>query len=164
MTETRYPYTPATYAEAQLHAEVAALALPGFVGVFGSGATVLVAFADALSGAQEAQLDAAVAAHVPDPNYDLQLLYDAAMAELDTVQSTGLQHLRALIVLLVKELNILRKRDRDRAVDVAGAGTLQALKSAWALRPALADRTGIIARQAMRTEIAAGQANPGVSN
>mgnify|MGYP001591433027 CR=1 FL=1 len=61
--------------------------------------------------------------------------------------------LRALVLVLLGENNVLRQRDRDRATDVAGSGSLAALKTAWAARAPLADRTAAQARTAIRSAI-----------
>lgn len=61
--------------------------------------------------------------------------------------------LRAVVALVVDEINILRQRDRDRAVDVAAATTLADLKTRWAARSSLADRTYAQARTAIRNFI-----------
>lgn len=46
---------------------------------------------------------------------------------------------RAIVKLSVDQLNVLRKRDRDRAVDVAAATNLADLKTRWAARSTLDD-------------------------
>lgn len=61
--------------------------------------------------------------------------------------------LRAIVVLIIDELNILRTRDRDRAVDVAASTSLADLKTRWAARSTLADRTNAQARTAIRNAI-----------
>lgn len=48
---------------------------------------------------------------------------------------------RVIVKLLVDELNALRTRDRDRSQDVANATNLADLKTRWAARSALNDRT-----------------------
>lgn len=65
MAETRYPYTKSPRNEGQLTTEITALALPGFLGLAGSGTTVECLFADALSAPNEVILASAVVAHVP---------------------------------------------------------------------------------------------------
>ena len=67
--------------------------------------------------------------------------------------SVALSVLRALVLVLLGENNVLRQRDRDRATDVAGSGSLAALKTAWAARAPLADRTAAQARTAIRSAI-----------
>lgn len=49
--------------------------------------------------------------------------------------------LRGLCKLLIDEINALRERDRDRSVDVAAATSLADLKTRWAARSTLNDRT-----------------------
>lgn len=57
--------------------------------------------------------------------------------------------LRAVVKETVDELNFLRERDRDRSVDVAAATSLADLKTRWAARSALADRTYAQAKTAI---------------
>lgn len=57
---------------------------------------------------------------------------------------------RAVALALIDELNILRTRDRDRAADVAAATSLNDLKTRWAARSALNDRTAAQARTAVK--------------
>ncbi|HEY1189192.1 MAG TPA: hypothetical protein VGE74_16180 [Gemmata sp.] len=78
---TRYPFTLAARDDAQLHTELAALALPGFLGIAGSGDAVEVLFAEPLTGAQEAAVSAVVAAHVPDPTAPLRRASQAAVMQ-----------------------------------------------------------------------------------
>ena len=61
--------------------------------------------------------------------------------------------LRAVIVLVIDEINILRTRDRDRSVDVAAATSLADLKTRWAARSSLSGRTTAQARTAIRNAI-----------
>lgn len=68
-----------------------------------------------------------------------QIRSDAKAFLIGFVSSSLFQ--RAVADIIKDEINILRKRDRDRAIDVAGAGTLAALKTAWAARADLTDRT-----------------------
>lgn len=48
---------------------------------------------------------------------------------------------RAVVKLTVNEINTLRTRDRDRSGDVAAATSLADLKTRWAARSAMNDRT-----------------------
>ena len=64
--------------------------------------------------------------------------------------------LRAVAAVLVDEINALRQRDRDRSADVAAATNLADLKTRWAARSTLADRTMAQAKTAIQTTIAAG--------
>ncbi len=61
--------------------------------------------------------------------------------------------LRAIVTLVVDEINILRTRDRDRSVDVAAATTLADLKTRWAARSSLANRTYAQAKTAIQNAI-----------
>jgi hypothetical protein len=67
--------------------------------------------------------------------------------------------LKAVVLLLIDELNALRERDRDRSTDVAAATNLADLKARWAARSALADRTGAQARTAIRAKLDNGDAD-----
>lgn len=64
----------------------------------------------------------------------------AAKSEFDGFADNPL-FLRALADILKDEINILRKRDRDRSTDVAAATSLADLKTRWAARASLDDRT-----------------------
>lgn len=60
---------------------------------------------------------------------------------------------RAEIGLMVDEINLLRQRLRAQDAAVAGAGSLAALKTAWAALAAVPDRTDDQARAALRNRI-----------
>lgn len=49
--------------------------------------------------------------------------------------------LRGLAKIMIDEINTLRQRDRDRSDDVAAATSLADLKTRWAARSTLNDRT-----------------------
>lgn len=61
--------------------------------------------------------------------------------------------LKALILVLIDEINALRTRDRDRAVDVSNSTSLADLKTRWAAQSSLSDRTAAQARTAIRNHI-----------
>ena len=63
---------------------------------------------------------------------------------------------RAFADIVKDEFNILRQRDRDRSVDVAAATTLADLKTRWAARSTLADRTLAQLRTAMEDRMNTG--------
>lgn len=65
----------------------------------------------------------------------------------NNVQALGL---RCLAKAVLDEINVLRTRDRDRAVDVATATNLADLKVKWALRSSLDDRTLTQAKTAIQ--------------
>jgi len=67
--------------------------------------------------------------------------------------------LRAIVLLVLDEINDLRTRDRDRAADVAAATSLADLKTRWAARSSLTDRTAAQARTAIRNKIDSGSAD-----
>ncbi len=95
---------------------------------------------------EKAVVDAAIAAAL------LAERRQAARNIFDTLDFWG-RILRAVVSLVVDEINILRQRDRDRAVDVAAAISLADLKVRWAARSSLADRTYAQARTAIRNFI-----------
>lgn len=67
--------------------------------------------------------------------------------------------IRSLALLIIDEINILRERDRDRATDVAASTSLADLKSRWAERSTLNDRTGTQAKDAMKEKLSDGTAD-----
>lgn len=66
---------------------------------------------------------------------------------------------RALALILLDEFNTLRQRDRDRSVDVAAATSLADLKTRWAARSTLDDRTIQQLKNAYENKIDAGSAD-----
>lgn len=82
-----------------------------------------------------------------------------AKALIDATEDRVADLLRAIVLLTVAELNVLRQRDRDRSADVAAATSLDNLKTRWAARTALADRTAAQARQAIKNFLDAGDAD-----
>lgn len=155
---TRYPYTLATYDSDQLHGEIVALALPGYLGVCGSGTTVEALFDAALTGPQKSTLDTAVAAHVPNPNAALLRLRAAAKVLAQAADIVP-EALRAVLLTVLDEINVLRQRDRDRSTDVAASTSLADLKTRWAARSTLNDRTAAQAKQAVLDKIDTGNAD-----
>lgn len=63
-----------------------------------------------------------------------------AKALLSALDALGILE-RAFGDAVKDEINLLRERDRDRSVDVAAATNLADLKTRWAARAALNDRT-----------------------
>lgn len=61
--------------------------------------------------------------------------------------------LRAVADIVKDEINLLRERDRDRSVDVAAATTLTNLKTLWAARASLTDRTLAQIKTAIKARI-----------
>jgi len=64
--------------------------------------------------------------------------------------------LRALADVIKDEINIMRQRDRDRSADVAAAVSLADLKTRWALRSSLDDRTLAQLKTAINNKIDSG--------
>lgn len=99
-----------------------------------------------MTAQEKAAVDAAIAAaSLAERRLGAKNLFDA-------IDLWG-RVLRAIVVLIIDELNILRTRDRDRAVDVAASTSLADLKTRWAARSTLADRTTAQARTAIRNAI-----------
>lgn len=86
----------------------------------------------------------------------LQRARDAAAAAVETDTSAKYKALRGAAAVLVDEINLLRQRDRDRADDVAASTSLADLKTRWAARAALNDRTLAQAKNAIEGKITAG--------
>ena len=73
----------------------------------------------------------------------------AAKNLYDALDAAG-RAIRAVSKLTVDEINTLRARDRDRSADVAAATSLADLKTRWAARSALEDRTYAQAKAAIQ--------------
>lgn len=103
-----------------------------------------------------------VLAHQPTPMTPEQLTTFFRSQAVDSlnigVDQVSKLH-RAVLLTILDEINILRTRDRERAVDVAGSGTLAALKTAWALQSSLTNRTAVQAKQSIQDKINAGDAD-----
>lgn len=84
---------------------------------------------------------------------------ERAKAALDRQRSELEALLRAVVLALVSELNTLRTRQRAQDAAIAGAGSLAALKSAWAALAPMPDRTGGQARTAIAALLDAGSAD-----
>ena len=61
--------------------------------------------------------------------------------------------LRAVADIVKDEINLLRQRDRDRSTDIAASTTLANLKTAWAARASLTDRTLTQLKTAIKARI-----------
>lgn len=158
----RYQFVLALRDETQLRSELLALvpALPGFDGaIFGSGVNLFVDTTVDLSPADLTRLTNAVAAHAPNPAFVLAALHARASNYFDVTRDEAYVTMRAIVLALLKEVNILRQRDRDRTTDIAASTSLANLQTRWAARPPLADRTAAQAKQAVRDSIAAGEAD-----
>lgn len=82
-----------------------------------------------------------------------------AVTELLNDNSGNAKVIRAVFLVALDEVNLLRQRDVDRAVDVAASTSLADLKTRWAARNALADRTAAQFRNAVQAKINAGSAD-----
>ena len=168
----RYAYDLASYDPAQLTAQIAALGLSGFLGVCGSGTTAEALFADALSAADKAALDALAAAYVIDVTLPAQRLRAAADALLSD-PSPAARALRAIALAALAEINTLREANnalwsrlsaQDGAVRAAtNLGTLQSQWAAVTLAqpqpPAMPDRTKAQLLAVAQTQIDNGTAD-----
>lgn len=86
-------------------------------------------------------------------------LRSAAINFLLTDQSPLAKEIRAVLLVILDELNILRTRDRDRSVDVAAATTLADLKTRWAARSSLDDRTAAQGKTAVQNKLDGGSSD-----
>jgi len=82
-----------------------------------------------------------------------------AISEFQSATDAGVKRDRAIMLILLDELNILRQRDRDRSADVAAATSLADLKTRWAGRSSLTDRTVDQAKTAFQAKIDSGAAD-----
>jgi hypothetical protein len=89
----------------------------------------------------------------------LAALRSGAVNALQTDPSPASKFVRAFILLAIDEINILRQRDVDRTTDVAAASSLADLKTRWAARSALSDRTVNQFKTAIVAKINAGSAD-----
>ena len=81
-----------------------------------------------------------------------------AKDSVDQLSAEGVR-LRAALLIILDEMNILRTRDRDRSADVAAATNLADLKTRWAARAALDDRTAAQIKTSLKARIDAGDAD-----
>lgn len=75
---------------------------------------------------------------------------------LTNLHTDELERLRALISAAVDSDNVLRKRDRDRAADVAASTSFADLKTRWAARSSLDDITMSDVKTSMTNHLNAG--------
>lgn len=103
----RYTYNKPNRSNDQLNSEIAALNLPGYERLLDSGDTVILEFTDELSPVNVAILDAAVAAHVPDPAWALQRLRQETIETFLNDQSAVARVLRALAITVMQKTNAI---------------------------------------------------------
>lgn len=89
----------------------------------------------------------------------LALLRSDSIASLTVGKDSISELQRAILLTLLDELNILRQRDRDRSTDIAASTSLADLKTRWAARSALSDRTVSQAETAVQNKISSGGAD-----
>lgn len=106
------------------------------------------------------QYDAFVAANIPvRPSTPAEILAaqrEEAIRELTEDAEGRAKFIRAVLLTILDEINLLRQRDRDRSADVAAATSLADLKTRWAARSALSDRTPAQARTSVTNKINSG--------
>src|SRR5688572_6634246 len=95
----------------------------------------------------------------PTPQEIVEHERGEGIAELLTGTSGAAKLVRGILLVALDEINLLRQRDRDRSVDVAAATSLADLKTRWAARASLADRTGAQLKNAVENKIDAGSAD-----
>lgn len=88
-----------------------------------------------------------------------QRLRAKAKALLALTEDISGIEVRGLVLAIVDELNTIRARIRAMDAVVAGAATLAALKTAWAVLAPMPDRTGAQARTSINNHIDAGDAD-----
>jgi hypothetical protein len=161
MTQTRYSFTKSPRDDEQLHVEIAALALPGFQGVCSAvgGSTVEVVFADALTAGQETTLGNTVAAHSPAANALLLRLRARAKQMLDEEVDSLYKLTRALALVTMDEVNIVRDWLTDFKAEVAAATSLADLKTRVAALASLPDRTASQLKNAIKAKLDSGDAD-----
>lgn len=103
-----------------------------------------------------------IEAHKPPPLTPEQILADLRLNAIRLLSTDTAPHpklIRALLLILLDEINVLRQRDVDRSADVAAATTLADLKTRWAARTALNARTATQLRTAIENRINSGDAD-----
>lgn len=95
----------------------------------------------------------------PTPEETSAVQRAAAVAQLTTDPMPTSKFIRAVILLTLDEINLLRQRETDHAADVAAATTLADLKTRWAARAAMPDRTIAQLKTAIENKINAGTAD-----
>lgn len=94
------------------------------------------------------------------PTPALRALFRAgAIEQLNNGIDPNAKFLRAVFLVALDEINLLRERDRDRSDDVAAATTLANLKTRWAARPALPPRIPSQIQTAIQAKISSGAAD-----
>jgi hypothetical protein len=145
----RYQFFKAVRDTDQLHAELAASGLPGFQAVNTDPAFVYLDFAAELTPAQVTTLTALVDAHAPDPLGPVKRLRAAAKEAFAKDATEDRQTDRAIVLVLLDEINALRDWITQYKAAVAAAGSLAALKTATAALPNVPQRTPQQARTAV---------------
>jgi hypothetical protein len=82
-----------------------------------------------------------------------------AVTQLLTDTSPNAKCIRGALLLIMDELNILRQRDRDRAIDMAAGTSLANVQTRWAARSTLADRTASQIKTGVQTKVTDGTAD-----
>jgi hypothetical protein len=154
----RYPYDR-VYDPDQLHGEIAALNLPGFLGIAGGaiGSTAFtVDFEGELSAGEKTTLDAAIAGHVP-----LSAIVKLRNQAKELIDAVGRLEvlMRAVILLTADEINLLRQRETDTRSALGAASTYAAYRTAVTSFSGMGQRTKSQILTGLRNKIDAGTAD-----
>lgn len=157
MAEARYLFmlAQANRDDAQLHVEITALAIGGFIGVAGSALSVEVLFAAPITGPDYTRVETAVTSHVKDPQGDVKRERAAAILASQTKESLGRLH-RVIVLLTLGELNVLRAWDASLKAAVAASTSFADLKVRIAALSATPARTVAQLKTAVENRINAG--------
>lgn len=82
-----------------------------------------------------------------------------AVSQLLSDRSSSAKLIRSILLIVLDEINILRQRDVNRSLDVAAATTLADLKTRWAARSSLQDRTSTQFLNAVESKINSGESD-----
>lgn len=160
MPQTRYAITIAAFDAEQLHGEIAASGLAGFLGLSATGGAAggEAIFSDPLTAANVSKLGAVIAAHAPNP-LNVSIRARAAADVVFAAQDRFGAVTRAVILTALDEINALRQRLRAQDAAIAAAATLQDLKTRWATLAPVPDRIAQQAKDAVKGKIDGGGAD-----
>lgn len=140
-----------------MHAALVAVGLPA-VRINDNDGTIVVTYSRALTGPEQTTADAITASLQYQMGTPEWLRSKAKKFMVNSADHLA-DVVRAVVLVLIDEINILRLRDRDRSTDVAAATSLADLKTRWAARSQLNDRTGLQAKSAINIKLDAGEAD-----
>lgn len=158
----RYSYTLVTRDNDQLASEIVALNLPGYLDLQtspSSPSSVWVLFSTNLTGPQKTTLDAAIAAHTPDPLGPVKRLRAAAKAILAATTNELADAIRAVALAGMSGDNALRGWVRSFVTLTAASTTLVNFQSRVAALGGLPDLTKSDVMTAVTNRLDAGDAD-----